>query len=159
MDTSLTRRALIGRTAAALAAAQLVACGLRVDTALTEADVAAALSRLARDLFPHDRVTDRHYAAIARGFLDRDIAVARLLVQRLSAPDRPYHHQDRAARLAGIEANITDAGVQAFRFAVLLGLYTDLSVTRTFGYQGPSFEDFGYLERGFDDLDWLPDPA
>jgi hypothetical protein len=27
------------------------------------------------------------------------------------------------------------------------------------GYEGPSFGKGGYLERGFDDLDWLPDPS
>jgi len=26
------------------------------------------------------------------------------------------------------------------------------------GYQGPSFELGGYLNRGFNDLDWLPEP-
>jgi hypothetical protein len=25
------------------------------------------------------------------------------------------------------------------------------------GYEGPSFDKGGYLERGFNDLDWLPD--
>jgi hypothetical protein len=34
--------------------------------------------------------------------------------------------------------------------------YNDLSVTRRFGYQGPSYEEGGYLTRGFDDIDWLP---
>ena len=27
-----------------------------------------------------------------------------------------------------------------------------------FGYEGSSFEHGGYLHRGFNDLDWLPDP-
>ncbi len=27
-----------------------------------------------------------------------------------------------------------------------------------FGYEGSSFEKGGYLNRGFDDLDWLPEP-
>jgi hypothetical protein len=26
------------------------------------------------------------------------------------------------------------------------------------GYEGPSFDKGGYLNRGFNDLDWLPDP-
>ena len=26
------------------------------------------------------------------------------------------------------------------------------------GYEGPSFDQGGYVTRGFDDLDWLPDP-
>ena len=27
-----------------------------------------------------------------------------------------------------------------------------------FGYEGEAFEYGGYIERGFDDLGWLPDP-
>jgi hypothetical protein len=26
------------------------------------------------------------------------------------------------------------------------------------GYEGPSFDKGGYLHRGFNDLDWLPEP-
>ena len=34
----------------------------------------------------------------------------------------------------------------------------DPEVWSLLGYEGPSFEHGGYLRRGFDDLDWLPDP-
>jgi hypothetical protein len=46
-----------------------------------------------------------------------------------------------------------------FRFAVLAGLYSDLSVTSRFGYQGPSLAEGGYIDRGFDALPWLPSPG
>jgi hypothetical protein len=38
----------------------------------------------------------------------------------------------------------------------MMSLYSDLAVTRGFGYQGPSLGQGGYLHRGFDDIDWLP---
>ncbi|NJO38293.1 MAG: hypothetical protein HC871_12680 [Rhizobiales bacterium] len=37
-------------------------------------------------------------------------------------------------------------------------LYNDHEVWKIFGYQGASFEEGGYLYRGFDDLSWLPEP-
>jgi hypothetical protein len=40
----------------------------------------------------------------------------------------------------------------------VVALYNDHEVWELLGYEGPSFDQGGYLNRGFDDLDWLPDP-
>ena len=40
----------------------------------------------------------------------------------------------------------------------IVGFYEDEEVWSVLGYEGPSFDKGGYLHRGFDDLDWLPDP-
>src|SRR5699024_5089723 len=37
-------------------------------------------------------------------------------------------------------------------------LYEDREVWELLGYEGSSFEHGGYLNRGFNDLDWLPEP-
>ena len=37
-------------------------------------------------------------------------------------------------------------------------LYNNPQVWQAFGYEGEAFEYGGYIERGFDDLGWLPDP-
>ena len=42
--------------------------------------------------------------------------------------------------------------------SVVVTLYSDPEVWELLGYEGPSFDKGGYLHRGFDDLDWLPDP-
>lgn len=44
------------------------------------------------------------------------------------------------------------------RQTAVVTLYEDEEVWEALGYEGPSFEKGGYIERGFDDLDWLPDP-
>jgi len=36
-----------------------------------------------------------------------------------------------------------------------VALYTDRKVWSELGYEGPSFKFGGYLERGFNDIDWL----
>jgi hypothetical protein len=48
-------------------------------------------------------------------------------------------------------------------FLALRGLggflfYNTPDVWALLGYDGPSFEKGGYLGRGFDDIDWLPEP-
>ncbi|WP_299298352.1 hypothetical protein [uncultured Brachybacterium sp.] len=44
------------------------------------------------------------------------------------------------------------------RQTVVVSLYEDEEVWEALGYEGPSFDKGGYIDRGFDDLDWLPDP-
>jgi hypothetical protein len=47
---------------------------------------------------------------------------------------------------------------QKVRSKVVGVLYNNPRVWLAFGYEGPSFEEGGYIERGFDDLAWLPNP-
>jgi hypothetical protein len=37
-------------------------------------------------------------------------------------------------------------------------IYSDPQTWKLLGYEGPSFAQGGYVKRGFNDLDWLPDP-
>ena len=37
-------------------------------------------------------------------------------------------------------------------------VYSDLCTWKLVGYEGASFDKGGYVDRGFNDLDWLPDP-
>lgn len=43
------------------------------------------------------------------------------------------------------------------RQTVVVNLYEDEEVWEALGYEGPSFDKGGYINRGFNDLDWLPD--
>lgn len=47
---------------------------------------------------------------------------------------------------------------RAVRAIAVVALYDDHEVWEVLGYEGPSFNKGGYIDRGFDDLDWLPDP-
>ena len=42
--------------------------------------------------------------------------------------------------------------------SAVVTLYSDPEVWELLGYEGPSFDKGGYVDRGFDDLDWLPEP-
>ena len=44
------------------------------------------------------------------------------------------------------------------RSTALVAVYNDARTWQLVGYEGPSFDKGGYIDRGFDDLDWLPDP-
>ncbi len=149
---ALSRRALLAAGAASL----LPACAERP---FGEPD-RATLTRVAQDLFPHPPLSAAPYGAIVEaGF-------------PVSADPKTLADAATAARSLGKFADLAEAERRAmlgprlsepffigFRFAVLTGLYTDVAVTRRFGYQGPSLADGGYLDRGFADLPWLPGPG
>lgn len=111
----------------------------------------AHLAAVARALFPHAFLSDAHYARLADGWWQAQPAAERPAAAAALAAADPARPDTLARFLA------TPAG-QSLRFALVVGLYADPAVYRRFGYQGPSAEEGGYLERGFDDLDWLPRP-
>lgn len=148
--SDLSRRRLL---AALLGSSCLALAGCGSWASVTAGD-RAALAAIARALFPYSFVPDARYAALADGVLKGDPPPAADAVRaaiRAAAPDG-------RADPARIPAFLATPFGQQFRFAVLVGLYDDLTLTRRFGYQGPSFPEGGYLERGFDDLEWLPEP-
>ena len=44
------------------------------------------------------------------------------------------------------------------RRTTVLNLYNHADVWNALGYEGASFDKGGYINRGFNDLDWLPEP-
>lgn len=131
---------------------------------LSEHDV-RTLVRMIEVMFPHDSFPSGPYERTARQVLDaaeenpRSLAQ---LVQGLRDLDRvrevPFVELDDAVALTVLR------GVQdAPFFAVVHGVasvkfYDDHEVWDLLGYEGPSFDKGGYVDRGFDDLDWLPAP-
>ena len=59
---------------------------------------------------------------------------------------------DRVAMLREIERT---PFFQAVRGGLVVSLYNNPEVWPHFGYQGESYSQGGYIERGFDDIDWL----
>lgn len=145
----MRRRALL---AALLAGAALPWSGR---AATLPAAQRATLTAAARALFPHAAVPDATYAAIVAaavaGATPAQAAALAAAAKALGPPAKALPQR--------VAANLALPGVQALRIATLLGLYGNLAVVRQFGYPGPSLEDGGWLDRGFDDLAWLPAPG
>ena len=116
---------------------------------------AAVISAAAYELFPHEQIDAQHYAGLAAAFISADVDRALGLAAVLGGTE--FVAVSRDERLARMTAAQGEAAFQALRMHMLMGLYNDLSVTRKFGYQGSSFAQGGYLRRGFDDVQWLPD--
>lgn len=128
---------------------------------------AATLLAMARDIFPHDRLADSFYVQALEPYeraAPKDGALKALLQDGARALDgaaqarfgKPYaqvaREEDRVSLLKAIE---TTPFFQKVRGDMVTSLYDNKALWPLFGYEGSSWEKGGYLNRGFNDLDWL----
>jgi hypothetical protein len=125
----------------------------------------ATLMRMVRVMFPHPDFPDGPYERTVDAILAAGVEDARTgaqLQQGLreldSLADRPFTELDDARALELLRSISATTFFEAVRSRVILTLYDDREVHRLLGYEGASFDQGGYLHRGFADLDWLPDP-
>lgn len=121
------------------------------------------LQQLARRLFPHDQLSSAPYEEIADAVVNRaaaDTKLAAILragVARLNEGSlTPWLMRDEAQQLAAIKQLEASEFFGLMRTATIEHLYRNGEVWRLLGYQGSSVEFGGYVDRGFDDIDWLP---
>jgi len=134
------------------------------DTALTE-EARSVLIRVIRVAFPHPSFPDAPYERTADTILAEAetstwfrVAVTQglLTLSHLAGGDfRNLNDDDATKVLRRIEATEFFGFV---RRTTVLNLYDNADVWEVLGYEGPSFDQGGYINRGFNDLDWLPDP-
>jgi hypothetical protein len=165
----LTRRQLLSRSIAA-GATFVVGAGFvagpdaawALETVALTPDSMATLIQMARDIYPHDRIADEFYAVAVKGYDTAEAApeieagIAALNAAAMGAGHASYlamgWERDRVEILRGMEKS---AFFQKIRGGLVTGLYNQKAVWPLFGYEGESFSKGGYLERGFDDINWL----
>ena len=126
---------------------------------------AQVLLRMLRLLFPHDAIDDDPYIAVVVAF-DQMVATkpdlltllnvgAQKLNDSQAEPWLQLIHTKQLELLKSIEAK---SFFQTVRMTGRFLFYDNKQVWPYFGYEGSSYEHGGYLHRGFNDLDWLPEP-
>jgi hypothetical protein len=156
------RETVAGGVAVSLAAALPNATWAAALSAVDQ-PTADVLLRMCRVLYPHDDLSDDYYAACVEA-LDqkgaKDPALAQLLsegVSNLNALNGgSFLDLSEAQQVAALTSIESSSFFQSVRGHMVVALYNDRKVWSHFGYEGPSFPFGGYLERGFDDIDWLP---
>jgi hypothetical protein len=125
---------------------------------------AQTLFAMSRRIFPHKQLGDAPYWKVVTD-LDAasksDPEVAKLLadgVAQLDSHGRKFVDLGQRRQVAALKAIDKTPFFQKVRGVELVTLYSDPSVWKSLGYQGPSYRFGGYAHRGFDDLAWLPNP-
>ena len=119
---------------------------------------------LTRHIFPHDTLDTAVYALVVKD-LDAvavDPTVAELLVDGITKLDAAAGGQwldlSPERQLEIVESIASNPFFEKVRSTAVVSLYNNELAFAHFGYEGSSFEKGGYLNRGFDDLTWLPPP-
>ena len=133
----------------------------RPDPAL-DAHALATLTAMARVLYPHDFLDDASYRRvvdIVAAEAEADAAQNVLLAEGVGALDeaggRAFVELAEKERLAAVLAVEGSPFFEAMRAATARHLYDDRALWPRFGYEGASSHLGGYIERGFDDIDWI----
>ena len=168
------RTFLKGAASAAPAAAIAAGTGLSITDAWAEDGQALSapqlktMVKMARDIFPHDFLGDVYYITAIKSWNKKaagDAGIKSMLVDGVARLDADAHDRfkvayadvpweaDRVVLLQGIER--TDF-FKKIRADMVVSLYNQHDLWPKFGYEGASAEYGGYLNRGFNDIDWLP---
>jgi hypothetical protein len=131
------------------------------------ADDAATLIQMARDTYPHDFLADRFYAKVIEGVeaqAGKDKAFKSMISKELkkinSSAKKKYkaNYKDinrELERVDILKANAKSPLFQKVRGDLVVGLYNNKEVWPKFGYEGESASKGGYINRGYNDIDWL----
>ena len=115
---------------------------------------------MARELYPHDFLEDAHYRRVVDIVAgEADAAQRMLLADGVAALDgvfgRLFVALAEKEKLAAVEAIQDRPFFEAMRAATARHLYDNRALWPRFGYEGPSSHLGGYIDRGFDDIDWI----
>ncbi len=125
-----------------------------------------ALAHLARLLFPHDGLADEIYANVIGGVLTataNDPAMTEVLHSAEAALDaasgQSWMKLDAPAQVEAMRRVQNEAFFAAILGTVRGHFYNNSEVWQFIDYPGSSKEYGGYINRGFDDIDWLPEAS
>jgi hypothetical protein len=134
----------------------------------------ATMIQMARDIYPHDRVADKFYAKAMRAHddaavdddalhamieesrLDLDARAGKKLLDKYGTAEGGYLDMGWEADRVSVLHEIEDTEFfAAMRGSLVVGLYNQKAIWPLFGYQGASSHMGGYIDRGFDDIEWV----
>jgi len=128
-------------------------------TSLTSAEGVTLLAA-ARTIAPHDKLEDAAYAFVIRA-LDtaaaKDEALHKQLEEGVASLGAGFAGAPEDERVEALRKLEPTPFFQNLRVQTLQVLYSTPLAYACFGYEGEAFSKGGYLQRGFNDLHWLPD--
>jgi hypothetical protein len=114
-------------------------------------------------MYPHDRLSDDVYAHVGEKLAEaarEDSGAALTIEDGVGSLNggRPFVEFSADEQLETLKRIEGSEFFELVRSTAVVEVYSDWRTWQLVGYEGPSFDKGGYLNRGFNDLDWLPDP-
>ncbi len=133
--------------------------------AALDAHAGQTILSMSRRIYPHDGLGDLYYAKVVEdldGQGQGDENTAKLLKDGVAELDSAmgvnFVDLSEGHQLEVLTARQDGAFFQKVRGQCIVSIYNNPLAWRHFGYEGSSYEFGGYIDRGFDDLAWLPQP-
>ena len=120
------------------------------------------LARMARILYPHDAIDDAIYEEVIQDILNAaadDPAFGASLSEASAALGPAWYGMDQPSQISALQSIEGSSYFGAIQASVRTRFYSHDKVWEHIGYPGPSVQFGGYVDRGFDDIDWLPEDA
>ena len=169
LDSTTTRRFLISSIAfcglvTALGPSVLgIAKAFAQGNAQLDESTRRAMVRMARLLYPHDAIPDAVYVEVLDKAL-MAVATGPAFAGALRAAEEALDAQvqgnwiarDEMAQITAMKAVEQRDFFITIQMAVQSNFYNHPAVWAHLGYEGPSFEKGGYINRGAGEIDWLP---
>lgn len=170
----IKRREFLKKGALAVAGASVAAAGVTMAGFAAEwtarlktltAHEGEALLKMARQIFPHDRLDDSYYVKVVED-LDAEASSKPATAKMISAGVANLDHSTKGKfaaqptddQVAALEKIQHTPFFEKVRSTEMVSLYNNEQVWKVLGYQGASYPFGGYLHHGFNDLNWLPEP-
>jgi hypothetical protein len=123
----------------------------------------ATITAAARAMYPHDALPDEVYARVAAKLVEgaeESHETARTIDEGVAVlnDDQVFAELSADLQHKALEQLEGTDFFELVRSTAVVEVYTDERTWQLVGYEGPSFDKGGYIDRGFNDLDWLPDP-
>lgn len=174
-DRAMNRRSFLGRSTAAAATAAAVSTGVSLKfsvdafaaelTALSP-EQGKQLLAVARAMFPHPTLSDDFYAPLVTAMDEAAAGAADVkttLVDGLAKLDElaggRWADLPADQQFAALEDPALSDMTGALYGKALTAIYNNPNVWTQLGYEGSSAEHGGYINRGFNDLNWLDAPS
>jgi len=114
-------------------------------------------------MYPHDALPDDVYARVGEKLAEagrEDAGTRRTIEDGVSALNdgRPFAERSADEQLEALKQIEGSDFFELVRSTAVTEVYSDQRTWQLVGYEGPSFAKGGYIDRGFNDLGWLPDP-
>lgn len=126
---------------------------------------AKVLLTVTRHLYPHDMLGDIYYAEVVEAFdtkMQADGTLKSMVTEGIAELDRaygvPWLALSDGYQVEALKRIEDSKFFQTLRGHTVVALYNNKNIWPTFGYQGSSAQDGGYLFRGFQDAGWTMEP-
>ena len=120
------------------------------------------LMKMVRTLYPHDRFPDGPYLRTTDDVINKGNSSPEKAIMLQEGIDKLKADSFNTMNIDKATEYLTDMGRTEFfehvRGTTTVTLYNDKETWELLGYEGYSSDKGGYINRGFNDLDWLPEP-